>query len=88
MIVVDRLQNWGWHHGPSSHLISTLPGHEGTRELLAFAVKIDLQEKWLQKRGTHHEHFDLNVERHDRALAEGATEVDRNQLVRYLRAKR
>jgi len=69
-------------------MISTLAGEEGTIELLAFAKQIDLQEKWLQKRGTHHEHFDLNEERHLRALAAGAKQVDRTQLVLYLRAKR
>ncbi len=88
MIIVDQLRDWGWHHGPSSHLISTLPGEEGSAELAAFVEKIGLKRKWVQKPGTPREHFDLNERAHKQALAAGAVEVDWRSLVRAIRAKK
>lgn len=88
MIIVDQLRDWGWHHGPSSHLISTLPGAKGSAELVAFVEKIGLKRKWIQKSGTHREHFDLNERAHNEALEAGAVQVDWRTLVRAIRAKK
>lgn len=88
MIIVDQLRDWGWHHGPSSHLISTLPGKAGTEELITFAEALGIKRKWLQKSGTHREHFDLNERAHLEAIHAGALQVDWRVLVRAIRAKK
>ena len=45
-----------WH----AHLWSNLPGDQGYRELMGFAVdKVGLKASWIQCKGTHKEHFDL-----------------------------
>ena len=55
---------------------------------MAFGERIGAKRKWLQKVGTHREHFDLNVRAHEAALAAGATQVDWRILVRAIRAKK
>lgn len=69
-------------------MISTLPGPEGTRELLDFAVLIGLRPSWLQNPGTCREHFDLVQSRHRRALQLGARLVTTKELVEAELAKR
>jgi hypothetical protein len=85
---MDYVQPWGHRLGPSCHLISTLPGAEGTRELFAFAESIGLRRAWIQYIGTDKEHFDLFGERITRAKAAGATVLDRLAFVTAMRAKR
>ncbi len=69
-------------------MISTLPGKEGSAELVAFVEKIGLKRKWIQKPGSHREHFDLNERAHNDALEAGAMQVDWRILVRAIRAKK
>lgn len=59
-----------------------------TEELLAMADKIGVQRKWLQKPGTHHEHFDIATGKRALAVAAGAVEVTMSQMGRITRAKR
>lgn len=61
--------------GVWSHLLSDLPGEEGTRELLTFAASIGIETRWLQKPGTSHEHFDVTEPTRQRALTAGATPI-------------
>jgi hypothetical protein len=88
VIVVDASKRWGWKLGPSAHMLSTLPGAEGTRELLAFARQLKLKRQWLQSGGTAAEHFDPTRRRHEEALRLGAKLVTSRDLVRFIRAKR
>jgi len=59
-----------------------------TEELLAMADRIGVQRRWLQKAGTHHEHFDITTSKRAEAVAAGAIEVTMSQLGRITRAKR
>lgn len=61
--------------GEWSHLLSDLPGAEGTRELLAFAEQLGVDPRWIQNEGTATEHFDLREPMRQRALALGAVPV-------------
>ncbi len=59
-----------------------------TAELLAMADRIGVQRKWLQKAGTHHEHFDIATTKRALAVRAGAVEITMSQLGRITRAKR
>ena len=92
MIVIDEARDWGatfnrrW--GPSAHLLSDLPGEDGTRELVAFAARLGIPSAVIQCAGSYREHFDLAGPWLDAARAAGAVAVDRYQLVDILRRKR
>lgn len=90
MIVMDppRIDVFRGRRVTTAHLLSTLHGKEGTRELVAFAASIGMDPAWIQRRGEPREHFDLlGKERCGRAQAAGAT-VDRRLLAETLGAKR
>lgn len=73
----------------TAHLMSDVPGAEGTRELLEFGHVIGLKPHWLQNAGTPTEHFDLFDAAIDRARLAGAVEVSGRELVRLaVRPKR
>jgi len=57
-------------------------------ELLAMADKIGVARKWIQDRGTPHEHFDIALSKRALAVAEGAIEITRRELGAKLEAKR
>ena len=61
---------------------------DSTEELLAMADKIGVQRKWIQKRGTHHEHFDIATSKRALAVAAGAVEITMSQLGRICLAKK
>jgi hypothetical protein len=92
VIVVDGAIAYGdalnKRMGDSCHMCSDLVGAEGTAELVAFAKRIGMREKWLQRPGTRHEHFDLFGARRGRAVAAGAREVTRSEMVAIWRTKR
>lgn len=92
MIVVDSAVMWPGplckRLGPSCHCVSDVPGAAGTEELLAFAKRLGLRASWLQKPDTRHEHFDLFGKRRAAAVASGAREVTRNELVAIFKNKR
>lgn len=71
----------------TAHLVSTLPGEEGTAELLAFGARLGLKAAWLQHRGQPREHFDLMNGRCQAAQDAGAV-ADRRLLVEAIKAKR
>lgn len=58
-----------------SHLVSDLPGEEGTAELVAFAKRIGLNPAWIQSRGKPTEHFDVTEAKRQAALRAGALPV-------------
>ena len=59
-----------------------------TAELLAMADKIGVARRWIQKAGTHHEHFDIAKTKRALAVQHGAVEIDRAGLVEILRKRR
>lgn len=57
-------------------------------ELIAMADNIGVSRKWLQQPGTWQEHFDICVSKRVDAVAAGAVEVTRKQLVRGMIQRR
>jgi len=58
-----------------------------TEELLAMADKIGVARKWLQKPGSHMEHFDIAMSKRRLAVAAGAVEVKRRDLGMLMRKR-
>ena len=83
MILNDYLSKAGW-----SHMISTLPGEEGHKELMDFATKIGMNHRWLQKSGTAEEHFDIKASKYALARDHGSTLVSSKIIVRHIQEKR
>jgi hypothetical protein len=90
VIILDAPASYIYRGRPAraSHLISTLGGQAGRDELLAFGARIGLRARWLQRRFSAYEHFDLMGRQIDRARAAGATLVERKRLIYYVREKR
>lgn len=61
---------------------------DSTAELLAMADQIGVARRWIQKAGTHQEHFDIAMTKRKLALEAGAVEVSMMELGRILRARR
>lgn len=59
-----------------------------TEELLAMADKIGVQRKWIQKAGTHYEHFDIALNKRALAVQHGAIEITWREAGQKCRAKR
>lgn len=57
-------------------------------ELLEMATLIGVNHKWIQKRGTAHEHFDISKGKRALAITHGAKPVTRRELGEILRSKR
>lgn len=82
MVYVDELQNWGWRHGPSCHLVTDGP----LEELHAFAARLGLKRAWFQP-GKRKPHYDLTAGRRAAAVRAGAAEVDSRRLIEILRGR-
>jgi hypothetical protein len=78
-VYVDELNNWGWRLGPSCHLIA-----DTNEELHAFAAKIGLKRRWFQKSSSA-PHYDLTAGRRAQAVAAGAVEITRREMVEKCR---
>lgn len=52
------------------------------------ADKIGVARKWLQKPGTHHEHFDVAMSKRKLAVSAGAKEIGRRELYLLIQSKR
>lgn len=61
--------------GVWSHLLSDLPGNDGTQELVAFAARLGIDARWIQNPGTPTEHFDITEPIRQRALVLGAVPI-------------
>jgi predicted CoA-binding protein len=61
---------------------------DSTEELLAMARAIGVDTKWIQKAGTHQEHFDIAKSKRALAVQNGAIEIDRQGLAAILRKRR
>lgn len=83
-VYVDGLRDYGWHRGPSCHLIA-----DSVEELIEFAESIGMRREWLQMKSTPH--FDLTVGGRTLAVEHGAIQLSNRELVgkiRELRRKR
>lgn len=78
---VDMLIDYGWKLGPSCHLLA-----DTEQELHLMADKIGMKRSWFQ-RGEKHTmpHYDLVASKRKLAIANGAIEIDRNQLIEKLK---
>lgn len=72
----------------ATHLISTMAGVRGRRELLDFGTRIGFKPPWLKCIGTPFEHFELRGCKIESALKEGAKKVDGFRFVELLDEKR
>lgn len=72
----------------ATHLISTMAGIRGRRELLDFGTRIGFKALWLKRVGTPFEHFELRGCKIESALKEGAKKVDGFRFVELLDDKR
>lgn len=59
-----------------------------TEELLVMADRIGVARKWLQKRGTYHEHFDIALSKRALAVKAGAIEITRRKLFEIIQTRR
>jgi len=57
-------------------------------ELIEMVDAIGVDRKWIQKAGTHREHFDIAMSKRKLAVERGAVEITMMELGRYLRARR
>lgn len=80
-VYVDGLMSHGWRLGDSCHLIA-----DTVEELHEFADRLGMKRAWFQPRSSPH--YDLTVRRRAKAVALGAIELDRKQLVYKLRELR
>ena len=80
-VYVDNLCDWGWHRGPSCHLIA-----DSVSELIEFAESIGLRPEWFQQKSSPH--FDLTAASRRQAVLRGAVELDRRAVVHKLRQLR
>lgn len=61
---------------------------DSTAELLAMADVIGVSRRWLQKAGSHQEHFDIALSKRALTVQAGAVEVSMMDLGRIIRARR
>lgn len=59
-----------------------------SEELIAMVDRIGVQRRWIQHEGTHHEHFDISLEKRALAVRAGAREITRRELGQMLIARR
>jgi len=59
-----------------------------TEELLAMATKIGVAHRWLQKKGTSKEHFDVCLSKRTEAIKNGAIEMTSREIVELMNGKR
>jgi len=88
MIFFDPPTLFSKKFGPSSHLESDKIGPEGNKELLKFGKLIGMKEKWLQKRGTPDEHFDIFGYKIELAKKAGAIQLTRKEAIAKWKEKR
>ena len=61
------------------HMIADTP-----QELLTMVDRIGVRQKWIQKAGTHREHFDIAKSKRALAVKHGAVEVSMVELVEII----
>lgn len=89
MIVVGPTANFMRSGRPmrTAVLLSDLTGIVGTRELMGFAMDLELKANWMRNTSAAGEHFELLGGKIDQALRLGAMRVDRFRLARIFAEK-
>ena len=80
-VYVDNLRDYGWHRGPSCHLIA-----DSVDELIEFALGMGLRREWFQPKSSPH--FDLTADARTQAIRHGAIELNQREFVKKLRELR
>lgn len=80
-VYVDAIRDYGWHRGPSCHLIA-----DSVEELIEFAESMGMRREWFQAKSTPH--FDLTVDGRKAAVSLGAIELTNRELVAKIRELR
>lgn len=70
------------------HVVSDLPGGQGSEELKTFVRGCGMRADWVQYRGSYREHFDAHGPLVDCLRVRGARQVSNHELGLLLRAKR
>lgn len=79
----------GVHRGDRMyHVLSDLPGAEGTRELVAFVTGYGLRPEWIQYSGTYREHFDAREPEGLAMIRDGARPATNREVGQLLATKR
>lgn len=60
---------------------------DSTHELLRMADKIGIARKWIQKKGTVYEHFDICLAKRKLAVTAGAKEITMLEMGKILRRR-
>lgn len=81
-VYVDRME------APFGQMIMCHMMADSTEELVAMAVAIGVKTKWIQKRGTPYEHFDICKSKRAMAVKQGAIEITREQVAALLNQRR
>lgn len=58
---------------------------DSTEELVSFALKLGLQAKYIQFKGTWKEHFDVTEQKRRKAVLLGAIEVSFRERIKQMR---
>lgn len=58
-----------------------------TQELIDMVEKIGVHPKWIQKAGTHEEHFDISLAKRALAIKNGAIEVSQRDVAKLMLRK-
>lgn len=74
MVYVDNM-NMPYGRMIMCHMIA-----DTTEELLEMADKIGVARKWIQKKGTYQEHFDISLGAKKKAIEAGAKEISMREL--------
>lgn len=77
-----------WRGDRMYHVLSDLPGKEGTHELMKFVAEYGLRPEWIQYAGTYREHFDAREPEGLAMLRNGARQATNREIGRLLAAKR
>ena len=70
------------------HVLSDLPGGEGSVELRAFVVRYGLWPEWMQYAGTYREHYDAREAEGLAMLRDGARLATNREVGALLAARR
>ncbi|MFM9974514.1 MAG: DUF4031 domain-containing protein [Beijerinckiaceae bacterium] len=65
------------------HMVADTP-----EELFAMADRIGVDRKWIQKKGTAYEHFDISKGARSKAVSSGAIEVTSREIGRMIAARK
>jgi hypothetical protein len=81
-VYVDQAEN------PYGRMLMCHMIADSTDELVAMAKTVGVHPRWIQKKGTAQEHFDICKSKRALALKAGAIDIDRTRFVEIIRAKR